>query len=178
MSVAAKRIGPRRWRLTDASDGRVFQLRPLRVTDAPALQEAFLREAPEDRMMRLLSAIEALPDRMARRLCAIDESRDVGLVVTPEGADAPLLGGARLMRDRDPASAEFAVSVASAMKGRGFGRCALEAAFAVGREMGVARVWGSISARNAAMRALARSLGMTERRDPDDTGMILAELAL
>jgi acetyltransferase len=89
-----------------------------------------------------------------------------------------LAGGARVMRDRAGDGGEFAVSVASGLKGRGLGRLALETAIAAAGEIGMRRVWGSISAKNAGMRALARKLGMTERRDPDDATLVIAEKAI
>jgi RimJ/RimL family protein N-acetyltransferase len=48
----------------------------------------------------------------------------------------------------------------------------------LGAENGVARVWGSISTANAPMRALARKLGMTQRPDPEEFSLVIAEKAL
>jgi hypothetical protein len=39
-------------------------------------------------------------------------------------------------------------------------------------------VWGTVDRRNQGMRHLARSLGMTERRDPDDPSSVITELSL
>lgn len=175
MAAGVERLGPRLWRVVDRA-GRAYALREIRPGDAPALQRAFLEQAPEDRKLRLLSAIPKLPDRMALRFCTVDGVRDFALVLVPEDAPDTLAGGARLMRDADdPASAEFAVSLASPLKGRGLARKALETVMELGAENGIARVWGSVSRENAGMRALGRRLGMTERGDPDDRSLLIVE---
>ena len=178
MARGVERLGPRLWR-TVTRDGRGFALREIRPDDAPALARAFAARDPEDRKLRLLSAIPKLPERMALRFCTVDGVRDFCLVWESEDAPGALAGGARLMRDAgDEASAEFAVSVASDLKGHGLGRKALETVMELGAENGIARVWGSISRRNAPMRGLAAKLGMTERPDPDDRSLVIAEKAL
>jgi acetyltransferase len=178
MARGVARLGPRLWR-TETRDGRSLTLREIRPEDAPALQRAFAAQAPEDRKLRLLSSIPRLPDRMAQRFCTVDGVRDFALVWVPEDAPDALVGGARLMRDPgDSERAEFAVSVASDLKGHGLGRKALETVMELGRENGIARVWGSISRANTAMRGLAAHLGMSERPDPDDRGLVIAEKAL
>ena len=177
MAAGVERLGPRLWRTSDRT-GRVYRLREIRPEDAPALQRAFAAQAPEDRKLRLLSAIPRLPDRMALRFCTVDGVRDFALVWVPEDAPDTLAGGARLMRDPDGESAEFAVSVASGLKGHGLGRKALETVMELGAEQGIRRVWGSISTANRPMRALAKRLGMTERPDADDFSLVIAEKAL
>lgn len=182
MATGVERLGPRLWRAVSRS-GRVFHIRPIRPEDAPALQRAFAAQSPADRKLRLLSAITRLPDRMAVRFCTVDGVRDAALVLVADDAPGELFGGARLMRDGAPGtpegeSAEFAVSVASSLQGEGLGRLALETVMALGAEMGIRRVWGSVSRGNAGMRALARRLGMTERPDPDDGAMVICEKPL
>jgi acetyltransferase len=177
VAAGVERLGPRLWRTEDRT-GRGYRLREIRPGDAPALQRAFAAQAPEDRKLRLLSAIPRLPDRMAQRFCTVDGVRDFALVWVPEDAPEELAGGARLMRDPNGESAEFAVSVASGLKGHGLGRKALETVMELGKENGIRRVWGSISTENRAMRALAKRLGMTERTDADDFSLVVAEKTL
>ena len=177
MAQGVERLGPRLWRTRDRM-GRGYTLRPLVPEDAAALMRAYEKEAPEDRLMRLFTAMPQLPERLAVKLCTVDPSRDVALAWVADDAPGELVGGARLMRDRTGDGAEVAVSVASDLKGQGLGRKALETALEVGAEMGVARVWGSVSRRNRAMRGLAKRLGMSERPDPDDGALVICEKAL
>ena len=171
------RLGPRLWRVTDRA-GRPYTLRPIRPEDAPAMQRAFAAQDPEDRLMRVRAALPKLPDRMARALCTVDESRDVVLVLVPEAAPATLAGGARVMRDRQGTGAEYATTMVSTLKGMGLGRAVLATALGVAAELGITDVWGTVDRRNAGMRALARKLGMTERADPDDPTSVITELRL
>ncbi len=163
------------WLVRDRQ-GRLYTLRTLKPGDAPALQTAFATQSPEDRMLRTRSASPKLPDRVALRFCTIDEAQDVGLGLFPLDDSGRLVGGGRVMRDGPGEDrGEFAVSVASHLKGAGLGRVALETAIAAAREIGIARVWGSIERGNEAMRALARKLGLAERPDPDDRALLIAE---
>jgi acetyltransferase len=177
MAAGVERIGPRIWRTRDG-EGRGYTLRPLVSEDAPALMRAYEAEAPEDRFMRLFTVLPRLPHRLAVKLCTVDPQRDVALVWVADDTPGELVGGARLMRDAAGDGAEFAVSVASHLKGRGLGRKALETAFEVGAEMGIGRVWGTVNRRNRGMRGLAKRLGMTERSDPDDRTLVICEKRL
>jgi RimJ/RimL family protein N-acetyltransferase len=177
MAAGVERLGPRLWRTRD-HEGRGYTLRPLVPEDAPALMRAYEAEAPEDRLMRLFTALPRLPRRLAVKLCTVDPLRDVALVWVPDDAPGELAGGARLMRDAAGDGAEFAVSVASHLKGRGLGCKALETALEAGAELGIGRVWGTVSRRNLGMRGLAKRLGMTERPDPDDRTLVICEKRL
>jgi acetyltransferase len=173
--AVVERVGPFAWIVRDRS-GRLYALRTLTPADAPALQAAFAAQAPKDRMLRTRSASPRLPERVALRFCTVDETRDVGLGLFPTAEPARLCGGARVMRDgAGEARGEFAVSVASDLKGEGLGRLALETAIEAARGIGIARVWGSIERGNDGMRALARRLGLVERADPDDHALVIAE---
>lgn len=174
---AIARLGPRLWRVTDR-EGRGYSLRPIRPEDAPALIAAFDEQSPEDRRMRVRGVLRRLPERMARALCTVDPARDVALVLEPEAAPGTLAGGARVMRDREGTGGEYAVSVASRLKGQGLGRLVLATTLAAAAETGITRVWGLVDRGNDGMRALARRLGMAERADPDDHGGVITELAL
>jgi acetyltransferase len=170
-----ERLGPFAWLLRDRQS-RLYRLRTLTPDDAPALQAAFAAQAPDDRAQRLRSPMARLPDRMARRFCTVDEAMDVGLGLFPLEDPGTLAGGARVLRDGpgEPRG-EFAVSVASRLKGSGLGRLALATAIGAAREIGITRVWGSISRKNGPMRALAKSMGMQEKPDPDDPALVIAE---
>ncbi|SEA01332.1 GNAT family N-acetyltransferase [Rubrimonas cliftonensis] len=174
---AVARRGPRLWRCR-GRDGRLYTIRSMTPADAPALVQAYAEQDADDRLSRMLAALPRLPMPLARRLCTVDETRDVALALFADDEPHRLCGGARLMRDGDGDAAEFAVSVASRLQGAGLGRLALETALSVGPEIGVRRVWGTILRSNAPMRGLARKLGMSERRDPDDRMLIIAEKTL
>lgn len=170
-----ERLGPRLWRITDRA-GRHYALRPIDPSDAPALRRAFAAQDPEDRQMRLRAALPNLPERMAVAFCTVDHDRDAVYVLVPEVAPNTLAGGARVMRDREGTGAEYAVTMASTLKGMGLGRPVLATVLRAASELGVTHVWGTVDRRNHGMRRLAAKLGMTERRDPDDPSSVLTEL--
>ncbi|SET39225.1 GNAT family N-acetyltransferase [Oceanicella actignis] len=157
-----------------AADGRRFRLRPIRPSDAPALMEGYETLPDRQKWFRMLHAVPHLTPELARRLCTIDPARDVCLVLEPEQG-GPIVAGARLMGD-GAGAAEFAVSVRGDHQGLGLGRAALRAALEAGRRMGLRRIWGEIAAQNGPMLGLARSLGFSLRPDPDEPGLVLAEL--
>jgi acetyltransferase len=173
-----ERLGPRLWRLIDRG-GRAYALRPIDPTDAPALQRAYAAQDPEDRRMRLRSALPKLSDRMARHFCTVDHAQDAVYVLVPEIAPNTLAGGARVMRDAPGAArGEYAVSLASTLKGLGLGRALLGTVLQAAAELGITEVWGTVDRRNHGMRRLAEKLGMKERRDPDDPAGVITEIAL
>lgn len=172
----AERLGTRLWRVTDRA-GRAYTLRPIQPSDAPALQRAFAAQDPADRVMRLRSALPRLPDHMALAFCTVDETRDICLVLVPEDAPETLAGGARVMRDGAGSGGEYAVSMASTLKGMGLGRLVLGIALEVAAEMGMTEAWGLVDSRNAGMRRLAASLGMHEEPS-EERGNVVTRLAL
>jgi acetyltransferase len=173
-----ERLGPRLWRIIDRG-GRAYALRPIDPTDAPALQRAFAAQDPEDRRLRLRSAMPKLSDRMARQFCTVDHAQDVVYVLVPEIAPNTLAGGARVMRDAPGASrGEYATSLVSTLKGMGLGRAVLGTVLQAAAEMGITEIWGTVARRNHGMRRLAEKLGMKERADPDDPHSVITELSL
>ena len=172
-----ERLGPALWRITDRA-GRLYTLRPIMPDDAPALCRAYAAQDPEDRRLRLRSIMPRLTERMARKFCTVDHSRDVALVLVPDLAPETLAGGARVMRDRTGEGGEYAVSLASTLKGMGLGRAVLATAIRAAAERGITHVWGTIERRNQGMRRLAARLGMIESPDPDDTASVLTTLSL
>jgi acetyltransferase len=79
-----------------------------------------------------------------------------------------LLGVARLIREPDGETGEFAVVVDREMKGQGLGRQLMERLFAWARASGIATIAGQVLADNAPMLAFVKGLGFTLRRSPED----------
>jgi acetyltransferase len=108
---------------------------------------------------------------MARAFCTPDPNRELCIVVEGVGElEGEILGGARIAGAVDGISAEFAVSLRPEAQGLGLARKALETVIKVAKESGYRKVWG--------MLALARRVGFSLRRDPDDFSLMLAEFPL
>lgn len=159
-------------------DGRRVLLRPIRPADAEAMRRGFSRMSPEDLRLRLFGPVRELSPELAARLAQIDYDREMALVAEDPDLPGLLLGGARVSMEPDGRSAEFAVTVRSDAKGLGLGRTALGRVLDHARRRGVAEVWGTILIENRPMLALARNLGFTLGRDPDEPGALRAALRL
>jgi acetyltransferase len=171
-------LGDDHWRLPlQARDGHQYWLRPIRREDAPALQRAYAKMTPADRHARLFASIPALTDQAALAFCTV-EPHEVCLVLEREDEPGELLGGGRLMGTRGEASAEFAVSLRSDLKGRGLGKAMLKQLLEIAPLTGVERVWGSVLATNTAMKTVAEHLGFKAERDPEDFSLLKLELLL
>ncbi|MCU0896822.1 MAG: GNAT family N-acetyltransferase [Burkholderiales bacterium] len=149
-------------------DGREVQVRPIRPEDAKAHQRAFAASGEEDRRMRYFTSLRELSDEAAARSTQIDYDREMALVAVDPAEPTELLGGARIIADPDNQTAEFAVSVRSAMKGTGLGPLALGMILDYAYDRGIKQVWGTVLRENKPMIAVAERLGFRKERDPDD----------
>lgn len=95
-----------------------------------------------------------------------------------EAPDGTLLGGVRLVRDRDGDGAEFAISVASRAKRAGLGRLLMETMLRYARTRPLAHVHGDVLHENVAMHRLARCLGFHLETLPKSAGFLRATLTL
>ena len=161
----------------ESRDGRRFTLRPIRPSDAPSMMRGYEMLSDQAKWFRMLHAVPHLTEEMALRFCSPDPEKDICLVIEADDGSDDIIGGARLMGEGG-GKAEFAVSMRPDAQGLGLARQSLQAVLDLGRERGIRRVWGEIAARNAPMLKLARRLGFTIRPDPEERGMMIAELAL
>ena len=83
------------------------------------------------------------------------------------------------MRDVPGANrGEYAISLASTLKGMGLGRAVLGTVLQAAAEIGITEIWGTVARRNHGMRRLAEKLGMKERADADDPRSVITEITL
>jgi len=150
-----------------ARSGETLTIRPIRPEDAAALETAFRRLTPEDIRWRFFSALRELPREQIARLTQIDYDREIAFVAVRE-ATGEGLGVARLIRERDGVTGEFAIVVDRAMKGQGLGRHMMERLFAWARATGISTIAGQVLSDNAPMLRFARGLGFTAERNAQD----------
>ena len=138
-------------------DGSAVTIRALVREDRALVAEAFERLSPTSRYMRFLTPMPSLPERTLDTLMDVDQDRHVALVALQGGR---AVGVARYVRDeRDPASADVAITVIDPVQGRGLGRALMLALCEVARERGVRELTFDIHPENRPMRGLAASLG-------------------
>ena len=159
--------------------GAAVTLRPLRPEDVD-IETAFVEGlSPETRSSRLLrGAIKVTPEYI-ERLTRVDYARDMALAasVMLEGHET-LIGVARYALEPDRRSCEFALVIADAWQGRGIGRRMLEKLAAIAAARGIARIYGDTLATNRGMLELAKALGFTLARHPDEAHLTRVTLDL
>jgi acetyltransferase len=159
-----------------AAKGSVYTLRPIRPEDADAHAAMFSRLTPDDIRYRFFSAIRALSAEQISRMTDVDYGREMAMIAVDEASGATA-GVARLVRnDTDGLSAEFAVVVEPAAKGRGLAGALMRAIIAWGKSQGVLEIQGQILADNAPMLKFIRGLGFSIARVPGESDIVEAKL--
>lgn len=142
-------------------DGSTMHIRPIRPSDADALQEFHRSQSPQSIYFRFFAPMERLSDSDLRRFTTVDHQQRVALVLVQrvEGRDRIVAVGRfdRLTEDGDVA--EVAFNVSDAAQGKGLGSILLEHLAAAGRELGVRRFVAEVLPSNARMIRVFRDAG-------------------
>lgn len=169
----------RREVLIRGKDGADYVLRPIEPADAASLIRGYTAMSPRERWFRLLYAVPVLTPEAAAEYCAPDPVLDICLVIEGQGELAgEIVGGARITGAPNRTDGEFSVSMRPEVQGLGLARQALATALEAAAEAGYRRIYGHVSVKNDGMRHLAKRLGFSIRRDPDDFSQLLAEIRL
>lgn len=161
------------------ADGTHVVIRPIRREDA-ALERAFIKRlSPESRRLRFLGQMNEASDALVKSLTDIDYRRDVAFIaLVHRDGEKREIGVARYSTNQDASACECAVAVADEWRSRGLGVTLMRHLIKVARERGVKTMFSIDDAGNTAMRELARFLGFTRRRDPDDASQVVHTLTL
>ncbi len=155
--------------------GRKLLIRPIRPEDETTLADLIASLDPEDSRMRFFGAMRKLPRSQLARFTQIDYDREIALVAIERDAGGVerSLGEARMVADPDNAVAEFAILVASDVKGGGLGRRLMENLIECARNRGIGELRGETLNENQRMQDLARKLGFTLKTGPGVVDMRL-----
>ncbi len=145
--------------------GEKLRIRPIRPDDEPLLRLFTQRLTPEDVRMRFFGPIREMSHEMAARLTQIDYDREMAFLLLD---GSRLLGVGRLVADPGFEQAEFALTVASDVQGRGYGALLLHHVLRYGKSRGMKRVVGHVLRENEKMLGLAKHLGF--RREAGRSG--------
>jgi acetyltransferase len=155
----------------------VFTIRPIRPEDAQAHAAMVARIPPDDLRFRFFTAMrEISPEQMAR-LTQIDYSREMAFVAV-RAADGSTAGVARAVCEPLGGSAEFAILVEPAAKGRGLAAHLMGRLIDWARAQGIGRLTGQVLADNHPMLGFVRHLGFTTQFMPDEPDVVEAVLTL
>jgi len=157
--------------------GQIFSVRPIRPEDAASHAALVDRVPREDLRYRFFSAVREVAPEQIGRLTQIDYEREMAFIAVRE-SDGSTAGVARLVRESDPARAEFAVLVEPAVKGIGLASHLMRRLIAWGAAQGVRRITGQILADNVPMIAFARHLGFAVHGVAGDAELVEAVLDL
>lgn len=145
-------------------DGSTMHLRPIRPSDADALQRFHLRQSPESVYLRFFAARPRLSDADLAHLTQVDHTDRVALVLV---SGTEIVGVGRYDRV-DEESAEVAFHVADSLQGRGLGSVLLEHLAAAARERGIRRFVADVLPGNSRMINVFRDAGYEVRQAYDD----------
>jgi acetyltransferase len=147
-----------------------MEVRPIRPEDEALYATFIARLTPEDLRVRFFTARPDLSHRFIARMTQIDYAREMAFVAI-DHASGQLLGVSRLAADPDYAQAEYAVIVASDLKGRGLGWLLMQRLIDYARAEGIARLTGDVLAANATMLRMCQELGFAITPADDDPGL-------
>jgi acyl-CoA synthetase (NDP forming)/RimJ/RimL family protein N-acetyltransferase len=143
-------------------DGTTTRVRPIRASDAEALQAFHVAQSERSTYLRFFHQLDRLPPRDLEHLVAVDHRDRVALVAV-EGPEERIIGVARFDRIEGD-TAEVAFNVADAHQGRGLGSVLLEHLAAAARERGVRRFVAEVLPANGRMLAVFRDAGYEVRQ--------------
>ncbi len=143
-------------------------VRPIRPEDAILIEELFKTLSPQTIYFRFFAPVKYISPSMLARFTQIDYDREIALVAILESeTDEKIIGVARVISQRNPKEAEFAVLVGDNWHGKGIGAALLKRCLNIARDHGIEKVWGTVLAENTQMLAMGKKLGFKIERVPD-----------
>jgi len=161
-------------------DGRSVLVRPVLPPDA-SMQRAFVRSmSPTTRRNRFHAGVADLPDTVLRYLTEVDHVDHLALVgEVEEAAGVRLVAEARwVRREAERGTADFAIAVADDFQLGGLGKVLLDMLQRGAAARGIDRLCGHVLRNNVRMSGWLEARGWRMSHDPDDPGVVCAELPL
>jgi len=158
-------------------DGNRLSVRPIRASDAGALDAAFHKLSAESRYRRFLHPVNRLGHRDLEYLTRVDHRIHEALIALDQSEE--IVAVARFIRENERSQrAEVAVTVADAWQRRGVGTQMLQRLAARATELGVEVFTAFCLEDNKEMLELFRELGATTTHQSLGTADIEVEVAL
>jgi acyl-CoA synthetase (NDP forming)/RimJ/RimL family protein N-acetyltransferase len=145
-------------------DGSVAHFRPIRPSDADALQRFHAGQSEESIYMRFFAPLRRLSERDVERFTHVDYHERVALVATIE---SDIIGVGRYDRV-DDTTAEVAFNISDHYQGRGIGSVMLEHLAAIAQEEGFGRFIADVLPHNRKMLAVFSEAGYEVKRKIED----------
>ncbi|MGC5777804.1 bifunctional acetate--CoA ligase family protein/GNAT family N-acetyltransferase [Methylobacterium sp. NFXW15] len=171
---------PVEWvRMLNLKDRTVW-VRPVRPEDEELFRVFFENLDPESLRLRFFGPVRAFSHAFLARLTQLDYARAIAFVAVEIGSDGRerMLGAVRLHADANNDSGEYAIGVGQDARGTGLAFALMRLMIDWARSEGIGRVEGTVLSENRPMLAVCRRLGFTQKRDPDDPGVMKVRLDL
>jgi acetyltransferase len=155
-------------------DGEQVTIRPIRPEDEPMMVRfhATLSERTVyQRYLQLLNLNQRVAHERLQRICFIDYSRQMALVVerqNPETDEREIIGVGRLQGLTGAPHAEFALVISDEYQKQGLGTKLLQRLIGIARAEGVKSIKADILGENTAMQRIAERCGFQLERDLGD----------
>lgn len=161
----------------DAPRGR-YRIRAARPDDEDGLRRMLEAAAPDDIRLRFFQYVRTFPHAFIAPLTQSDDCCNFAFVASADTPEAPVVGSAMMVAERDRRAAEFGIFVARAEAGQRLGSHLLDCLIREARGHGFGSIYGLVMAENRNMIDLARRLGFVISELSDEPGCVRAELRL
>ena len=173
----AVRPYPNQWEgRIELRSGQTAAFRPLRPEDEPALAKFLARISMEDLRLRFFHAVKDFSHQFTARLTQLDYARSMAFVALDTHGE--IMGVARLHSDSRYEKAEYAILVASDLKGKGIGWALMKLLIDYAKAEGLKYLSGEVLHENTTMLAMCRELGFRIASDARDAGIAIVSLDL
>lgn len=157
--------------------GLTLIIRCVARDDEPLLEEFFERVSAQDLRFRFLSAHRHVGHEQIAPMVEVDHFRSEGFIAL-DADSATVVGHAMLACDNPLDTAEVAIAVCSAWRGKGVGWALLDTVTEAARQRGVRRVIAIESRDNHAAVDLEREKGFVPHGMDGEPGLVLLEKLL
>lgn len=171
---------PERTDVLRLPDGRELWLRPVHPADAGPIAGAFELLSEDEVRRRYLHPVKALsPDYLEALVRPAPGEGFAVVAAEPLPPGEALVGAlARLTRDADRESAEFAILVSHFVSGQGLGLALMRRLVEWAEAHGIRRIWGDVLDENTGMIALAQAMGFQREMSPESPNLLRITLEL
>ena len=157
-------------------NGDPVTVRPLRPEDEPAIARFLAGVSSEDLRLRFFHAVKDFSHRFTARLTQLDYARSMAFVALNKQGE--ITGVARLHSDSRYERAEYAILIASDLKGKGLGWALMQLLIDYARAEGLKYLSGQVLHENTTMLMMCRELGFTVSSDVQDASIAIVSLDL
>lgn len=160
-------------------DGSRVLIRRSRPDDAARIQSFVAGLSPRSRHYLFLGGVAELGPDALQRLCRPDGVKDMAYVAFADSdgpaGSRPTIGFSRFAGADPIDGAELSVVVADDWQNKGLGRLLLERLIDYARAHGIPKLYSIDAADNKTMANLARHVGFSVHRDPNDVHQVIFE---